>query len=175
MSKESFIGGDYIETTGGSSKTYAKGTIELSGSKIINNGKANGVSLGMNGKVPEISTEPAVTKAYFAKIVDKYYRQINWAGVEDEVYVVVRTMGLIGKTIEINIIDRDAVLVNKEYTSVSLLQDNVNKKGLFTAKVDDDNLAIFKLELKPSKEEKDIKSWRDKINKTKDKLANSVF
>lgn len=29
MSKESFIGGDYIETTGGSSKTFAKGIISL--------------------------------------------------------------------------------------------------------------------------------------------------
>lgn len=54
MSKESYIGGDYIETTGGSSKTYAKGKIintSLDGD-IIQIGKENGVTYGINELPP---------------------------------------------------------------------------------------------------------------------------
>lgn len=56
MSKESFIGGDYIETTGGSAKKYGA-QIELSGSQVILNGEINGVSLGINQEPPIVSIE----------------------------------------------------------------------------------------------------------------------
>lgn len=55
MSKESFIGGDYTETTGGSNKTFAKGIIENIGSQVIQDGKANGVFYGTNEKAPDIT------------------------------------------------------------------------------------------------------------------------
>lgn len=56
MSKESYIGGDYIETTGGSSKTYAGGNIENSSleNQFTQNGIDSGVSYGLNEEAPEM-------------------------------------------------------------------------------------------------------------------------
>lgn len=63
MSKESFIGGDYIETTGGSTKIFAKGFIENIGSQVIQDGKTNGIIYGINDEVPTIT--PAVVLKKF--------------------------------------------------------------------------------------------------------------
>lgn len=170
MSKESFIGGDYIETTGGSNKTFAKGTILLSGSQVINDGKTNGVLLGVNKKSPNF-TGAAVTFAYIARLVKNEYHQIKWAGLEDEIYVAVRTTGLVGRTISINILDKNATITAGAYGILSPLQDKADKKGRFITKVQDDGLAIFKIQLQPSLIKKDTKIWRDKIIASKDKRA----
>ncbi|OBW41373.1 N-acetylmuramoyl-L-alanine amidase [Chryseobacterium sp. MOF25P] len=172
MGKESFIGGDYIETTGGSSKTYAGKNIENSslGNQFTQNGLDSGVTYGTNEEAPTIGGS-TVIDAYFAKIDNDLYQKINWAGVEDEIYIVVKTQGLSGKNIEINILDRDGVITKDEYSPLAVLQDNMDKKGEFITKVRDDGFAIFKLEMKPSKNENDIKIWRDKIAATKDKKA----
>jgi len=57
MGKESFIGGDYIETTGGASKTYAGKNIENSsvGNQFTQNGLDSGVTYGINEEAPKIS------------------------------------------------------------------------------------------------------------------------
>ncbi|MGG7471194.1 hypothetical protein ACVVIH_22060 [Chryseobacterium arthrosphaerae] len=48
--KETYVGGDIIETTGGNNLLYAKGNIENSGGQVIQNGKTNGVFYGTNSK-----------------------------------------------------------------------------------------------------------------------------
>ena len=170
MSKESYIGGDYIETTGGDTKVFSEENIfNSSASKFVQNG-GDGVFYGMNKETPNFAGA-VVTFAYIAKLEKDEYHQIKWAGVEDEVYVVVRTTGLVGRTLTINILDRNATVTNSEYGVLSVLQDNSDKKGRFFTKVQDDGLAIFKLEMQPSKVEKDIKTWRDKIGASKDKMA----
>jgi|GEM_PF-644176 len=55
MSKETFIGGDYLEFTGGNNLNYGKEGIENIGSKVIQVGVENGVIYGVNGKAPTIS------------------------------------------------------------------------------------------------------------------------
>jgi N-acetylmuramoyl-L-alanine amidase len=119
----------------------------------------------------------SVTFAYFALIKGLdgntvIYEQCKWAGVEDEIYVIVRTYGLVGKTIQLNVLDKDGVITTgNKYGILSCLQDESDKKGNFKTIVNSDGLAIFKLEMKPSKDEKAIKVWRDKIGATTDKIA----
>ncbi|MFC0429172.1 hypothetical protein [Chryseobacterium scophthalmum] len=64
MGKESFIGGDYIETTGGASKTYAGKNIENSsfGNQFTQNGIDSGVSYASNEEPPIISTNIVLKK-----------------------------------------------------------------------------------------------------------------
>lgn len=64
MGKESFIGGDYIETTGGASKTYAGKNIENSsfGNQFTQNGLGSGVSYATNEEPPIISTNIVLKK-----------------------------------------------------------------------------------------------------------------
>lgn len=119
--------------------------------------------------VPVPSLGAMVTDAYFAKKSDNNYEKISWAGIDDEVYVVVKTIGLIGKTIEINIIDKDGIIVDNKYGIVPFLQDDSDKKGKFSTIVDLNNLAVYKLQLKPSKDDKKIKEWGDKITASIDK------
>ncbi|WP_292010907.1 hypothetical protein [Chryseobacterium sp.] len=54
MSKETYIEGDYIETTGGSNLNYAKQGIENTGSSVVQNGAQNGVTYGKNQQAPKI-------------------------------------------------------------------------------------------------------------------------
>ncbi|CAD7800145.1 hypothetical protein CHRY9390_00588 [Chryseobacterium aquaeductus] len=56
MSKESFIGGDYIETTGGSAKNFAGANIENSSfaNQFTQNGKEGGVTYNVNENAPKI-------------------------------------------------------------------------------------------------------------------------
>ncbi|MBW8523115.1 hypothetical protein K0U91_00475 [Chryseobacterium chendengshani] len=57
MSKESFIGGDYIETTGGSAKNFAGANIENSslGNQFTQNGLDTGVTYNVNEPPPKIN------------------------------------------------------------------------------------------------------------------------
>lgn len=57
MSKESYIGGDYIETTGGAAKNFAGGNIENSsfGNQFTQNGLDSGVTYGINEAAPIIN------------------------------------------------------------------------------------------------------------------------
>ncbi|AYN01635.1 hypothetical protein MQX03_14415 [Chryseobacterium aahli] len=56
MGKESYIGGDYIETTGGSAKNFAGGSIENSSlaNQFTQNGLDSGVKYGVNEDAPII-------------------------------------------------------------------------------------------------------------------------
>ncbi|MFC4414164.1 zinc metalloprotease [Kaistella carnis] len=56
MSKETYVGGDIIETTGGNNLSYAKDVIENIGLQVIQDGKTNGVFYGINKDAPIIST-----------------------------------------------------------------------------------------------------------------------
>lgn len=62
MSKESYIGGDYIETTAGSNKTFAKGKIINASleSNFSQNGLKNGVLNGTNRVAPFIEMDTGI-------------------------------------------------------------------------------------------------------------------
>lgn len=67
MSKESYVGGDYIETTGGDNLLFAKGNIVNSSAlEIIQEGKENGVVYGEPMQPPKIDLEQK-TKCYCEK------------------------------------------------------------------------------------------------------------
>lgn len=55
--KETYVGGDIIETTGGSNLSYAKNSIENNGSQVVQNGVQNGVIYGKNGEIPIIGNQ----------------------------------------------------------------------------------------------------------------------
>lgn len=57
MSKESFIGGDYIETTGVSTKIYSAEDIENTSNKYFaQKGEEEGVSYGKNDEPPNVES-----------------------------------------------------------------------------------------------------------------------
>lgn len=171
MAYKSNIGGQYIETTGGDSQIFAKKIIANNSQGKIEVTSGEGVFLGTPEKAPKNDT-PMVVDAFFARLQNDKYVKVKWAGVEEEIYIVVKTTELVGKTIEINILDKDATITKDKYGVLCVLQDNLDKNGEFSSKVRDDNFAIYKLQMKPSKIDKDIKTWRDKIGITKDKKAN---
>lgn len=176
MSKESFIGGDYIEITGGSSKTYAGKNIENSslGNQFTQNGLDSGVTYGINGDPINI-TSATVMDAYIAKFEDKKYIKINSATVGDTVYVVVKTTGLVGKKIEVNLVDRNGVLNAKPYGMIDILQDDKDVQGLLSTSVNKEGLAVYKVKLQPSLEMKDLEDWSNKIKNTKDKKVDTCI
>ncbi len=51
--KQTFVGGNIVETTGGNNLSYAKDIIENSGSQVIQKGKETGVTYGMQGSPPK--------------------------------------------------------------------------------------------------------------------------
>ena len=171
MAYKSCVGGKYIETTGGDCQLFAKKVIANNSQGKIDITSGEGIILGTPDPASKNNT-PMVVDAYFARLQNDKYLQAKGAEVEEEIYLVVKTTGLVGKTIEINILDKDATITKDKYGVLSVLQDNLNKNGEFSTKVKDDNFAIFKLQMKPSKIEKDIKIWRDKIGISKDKKAN---
>ncbi|MDR2235556.1 MAG: N-acetylmuramoyl-L-alanine amidase [Chryseobacterium sp.] len=171
MSKESYIGGDYIETTGGDNLTFAKGNIVNSSEKQFTQEGADGVIYGTNGDPVNI-TSPAVLDAYVARLEDKNYVKINSATVGDTVYIVVKTIGLAGKQILVNLKDKDGIL-GKPNEIVDLMQDDKDVQGLLSATVDKDGQAVYKIKLQPSAETKDIEDWGTKINAAKEKKVKT--
>ena len=51
--KQTFVGGNIIETTGGNNLSYAKDAIENTASQVIQQGKETGVSYGKQGAPPK--------------------------------------------------------------------------------------------------------------------------
>ncbi|KQO22474.1 hypothetical protein ASF10_08845 [Flavobacterium sp. Leaf82] len=139
--------------------------------KITDSAQRNKVEKIETTGAPVPNLEAMVTDAYFAKKIDNNYKKISWSGINDEVYLVVKTIGLIGKVIEINLKDKDGIITNEKYGIIPFLQDDSDKKGKFSAVVDSNNLAVFKLQLKPSKNDKEIEEWRNKIAVSADKKA----
>lgn len=147
------------------------GDMTLGATGLVKQKGDAGVDL-LIGKVPvkENNKNAVVLDAYFAKLKDKKYDRTSWGGLEDELYVVVQTTGLIGKEVEINIQDREGIIAKDKYGLVTVLQDGKDKSGEFSAKVGADNLAVFKLEMK-AKDDKTTEDWRKKIAASKDKKA----
>ncbi len=71
MSKESYIGGDYIETTGGDTKVYGEYISNSSLSKFVQNA-GNGVLYGINGDVPIIDVIKKVIRIEITSEVTGY-------------------------------------------------------------------------------------------------------
>jgi N-acetylmuramoyl-L-alanine amidase len=118
-----------------------------------------------------VKDEGDIMDAYFARLKDNKYERILWAGIEEEIYVIVKTVGLVGKSIEINILDREATIEKDKYGVLPVLQDGADKKGEFKTSVNEKGEAVFKLQMKPSADEKAIKVWRDKIGDSTNKKA----
>lgn len=63
MSKETYVGGDILEWTGGNNLSYAKEEIiNFSSTQIIQKGENGGVIYGTNGEAPPISTNVVLKK-----------------------------------------------------------------------------------------------------------------
>ena len=147
---------------------YGGSTIEITDSGQ----RSEPTTIDTNGAPLPGDKNATVTDAYFAKLENESFHKAKWAGIEEEIYVVVKTIGLAGKKIELNILDKDGIITDGEYGILSVLQDNEDRKGKFSVIVGNDGIAIFKLEMKPSSEDKDIKTWRDKITASKNKKVN---
>lgn len=121
--------------------------------------------------------EPHVIDAYLAKKVEeenkkegqKYisirgndFEPINSGEFGDEVYVIVDTINLVGKTATISILDKEGILVKGKMGRVTF---KGSKDGKYSEKIGDDDYALFKINLKPNKEG-DENIWKKKC-KTK--------
>lgn len=117
MSKESFIGGDYIETTGGSTKVYAKENIENSSAKYFaQKGDDKGVAYVANEPPPKI--EVIVKKIIRIEITDEVtgYTIQGLKGLDykfSDPAVVVPTYKTNILYIEKNVKGEDCKVVNK--------------------------------------------------------------
>lgn len=131
-------------------------------------GIKGGIVLGKVQNTGEI--QPKVRNAYFAHFntEKKTYQTITQAGVEDEVYIIVETIGLIGKEIDVSIIDKDGVLVPPYKAILACQRENI---GIYKSTVGSNNLAIFKIKLGP-KDENNVKVWRSKIHNFKGRVAH---
>lgn len=75
MSKESYIGGDYIETTGGSTKIYAAEDIENSSAMYFaQTGSDDGVLYGMNEDPPIIDPTKEIVFLYLLFYVSEEHK-----------------------------------------------------------------------------------------------------
>lgn len=73
MSKESYIGGDYIETTGGFTKIYADENIENSSTlHFAQNGAERGVSHGINEEAPVVEIIKKVVRIEITNEITGY-------------------------------------------------------------------------------------------------------
>ena len=73
MSKESYIGGDYIETTGGSTKIYAKEDIENSSAMhFAQKGDDDGVVYGVNEDAPTITVTRKIIRLEITNEITGY-------------------------------------------------------------------------------------------------------
>jgi N-acetylmuramoyl-L-alanine amidase len=147
------------------------GDTTLGASGLVKQKGDAGVDL-LIGKAPQKddNKNATVLDAYFAKLKDKKYERISWGSVEDDVYVIVQTTGLVGKEVGINILDREGTITKDKYGLLTVLQDGKDKAGQFITKVGNDNLAVFKLAME-AKDGKTTEDWRKKVSTSKDKKA----
>ncbi len=136
--------------------------------KITDDGQRQEAGSAPGAPVPEVK-EATIIDAYFGIENGNSYKRLTWGGVEDEIYIIVKTIGLADKKINVNIIDRDGILYTGKNTAIEVLQDDTTKTVRLTTTVYPDGTAVIPITLKPSTDDKDAKTWRDKIAKTKDK------
>jgi N-acetylmuramoyl-L-alanine amidase len=137
---------------------------------ITDDGQRQEAGSAPGAPVPEVK-EATIIDAYFGIENGNSYKRLTWAGVEDAIYIIVKTIGLADKKITVNIIDRDGILYTGKNTAIEVLQDDTTKTVRLTTTVYPDGTAVIPITLKPSTDDKDTKTWRDKIAKTKDKKA----
>ncbi|MET3536009.1 peptidoglycan DD-metalloendopeptidase family protein [Chryseobacterium limigenitum] len=93
--------------------------------------------------------------------------RINNAPLEEEVYVVARTMLLDGKEVSINIREKDAILVEKD-ANLPVLEGRENGNEITTLKATaQGGLAKVKIKLRPKSDE-NLVTWKDKLSGIKD-------
>ncbi|MEI7488815.1 MAG: glycoside hydrolase family 19 protein, partial [Chryseobacterium sp.] len=93
--------------------------------------------------------------------------RINSAPLEEEVYVVARTMLLDGKEVSINIREKEKIVVEKD-ANLPVLEAKENGSELTTLKaVAEKGIAKVKIKLRPKSDE-DLKTWREKLSGVKD-------
>lgn len=129
--------------------------------------------------------EPHVIDAYLAQKIEeenkkenqKYitirgndFEPINSGEFGDEVYVIVDTINLVGKTATISILDKEGILVKGKMDRVAF---KGSKDGKYSEKIGDDDYALFKIDLKPNKES-DENIWKKKCKTKKVLLAIQI-
>lgn len=102
------------------------------------------------------------------------YIKINNAPLEEEVYVVAKTVNLDGKEITIKIREKDAVLVAKD-ADLKVLEAKENGNEITELKAKAENgIAKVKIKLRPKSDE-DLKTWKEKLKGIKDGTHTYTF
>ncbi len=102
------------------------------------------------------------------------YVRINNAPLEDEVYIVATTMLLDGKEVNINIREKEPILVEKD-ANLPVLEAKENGNELTTLKATAQNgIAKVKIKLRP-KSDDTLKAWQDKLSGIKDGTHTYTF
>ncbi len=102
------------------------------------------------------------------------YVKINNAPLEEEVYVVAKTVNLDGKEVIIKIREKDSVLVAKDADlKVLEARENGNEITELKAKVEK-GIAKVKVKLRPKSDE-DLKAWKEKLKGIKDGTHTYTF
>ncbi len=126
MSKESYIGGDYIETTGGSTKIYAAEDIENSSAMYFaQTGDDDGVVYGVN-EDPPIFGKKIVSVEWLDVDENKISRSTSGVNVS----LKVKTANYeIGEQIKMTIKEIDSKEIQKGKTEI-VLTGKVEKGGI---------------------------------------------
>ncbi len=132
----------------------------------------NGTDLliGQAPDPPQHTTEAEVLDAYIGRLKEKAYTRIKWGGLEEQLFLVIKTRGLVGKEVTANIIDRDGIISGKKMGSISVMQGEHTALVALTGKVRNDGFAVIPFMVK-STEKKTTDLWREQIGQTPDKKA----
>lgn len=162
MSRTRIVKGNITKITGGDHKVYSTEDISFSSLLTVNQkGDKDGLLYGKNEE-PILKGQHSVLDAYFAIEEEGGYKKINSGSVGDELYILVKTYGLKGKSLAVNIKDRCGVLTEEEFGILNVIyKDKV--QGLLITEVGEDNLAKFKIKLQPKEDINDIQNWDKKI------------
>lgn len=121
-----------------------------------NKGKSNqqandGVDL-LIGQAPEPET-----KTFDAEVIDVYFavekkdaapEKITSASIGDDVLLVLKTKGLAGKVVALNLRDTGKIISGQEKDTLGVLQDGTYTQGILRTTIDKDETGIIKIRFK---------------------------
>lgn len=115
------VKGKITKITQGVHDLFAKEDIVYNSlSNITEVGESKGISFNDPEGPQAQGKNAAVLSAYFACEKDKKYVRTNTGGLGEELFVVVQIIGLVGKEIEINILDKNGILTDGKYGKLFL-------------------------------------------------------
>lgn len=102
------------------------------------------------------------------------YVKVNNAPLEEEVYVVAKTVHLDGKEVIIKIREKEEILVAKD-ADLKVLEAKENGNEITELKAKAENgIAKVKIKLRPKSDE-DLKTWKEKLKGSKDGTHTYTF